>query len=97
MSTVHRLSRKSSVLLLALLPATFPAVQAGDTWGNVTETQSQVVVQPVGPVLPRAKPMYISGYAGTTYPPVGTRWRAMRSNYQQTGRRDWFQWLKNPR
>ena len=76
---------------------------AADTWGSITATEAPPVVlqpvQPVWPRWPRPKPLFPAGYAGTTYPPVGTRWRAMRSNYAyaQATPGGWFGKLKKTR
>jgi hypothetical protein len=69
---------------------TLATANAGQTWGEVSPAPTQLVAQPVRPIWLRPRPMYIAGYAGTTYPPVGTRWRAMRANYAQVGARGWF-------
>jgi hypothetical protein len=90
--------------LLILVVAGSETATAADTWGSITATEAPVVVQPV-PVQPlrawwpRPKPLFPAGYAGVTYPPVGTRWRAMRANYAfaQAPHRPWFGKLKKAR
>src|SRR4051812_11227264 len=91
-----------AMLVIAGAVAGSGQATAGDTWGSITATEAPVLVQPVQPVWPlwpRPKPLYPAGYAGTTYPPVGTRWRAMRANYAyaQATPRPWFGKLKKMR
>jgi hypothetical protein len=92
-----RLVLKQVALGLFLALTTSTTAYAGLTWGEVSPAPvptQQVVAPSLMQFLLRPRPMYISGYAGTTYPPVGTRWRAMRANYAQPGVRPWFAKLK---
>ena len=94
-------SRRVAAIGFALLIVSSAPAKAGVLWkdvqGPMTPTQGQLGPGPAAPLTARMKPRYIAGYAGTSYPPLGSRYQVMRPNYQRKSLRGLFGRLKGQR